>query len=169
MFNGYLVNLSYVVNMIVAATISIFLALLFRGGPAILYRGDEFSYRDLFWLVTIQFSSSIGVYIVMSSFFETSLFAGMKQYQHAVTFLCALLPTEITFVLFLTILHRLFYKVIKKFDPEFNEKSISTSLQDFSSLKYSLPIEQEKKKPRKKKQNNIDEEIDEETEELNVK
>lgn len=121
MISSYLGNMSQMLDMILAAIISVFLTLLFRGGPAVLYEDNKFVFRNLFWLVTIQFMGSIGVYILTSYFFTSDLLIEYKSYKNAVSFLAALMPVEITLVLLIILLHRLWLILIKKVDPSFEE------------------------------------------------
>lgn len=154
MISSYLGNMSQMLDMILAAIISVFLTLLFRGGPAVLYEDNKFVFRNLFWLVTIQFMGSIAVYILTSYFFASDLLIEYKSYKNAVSFLAALMPVEITLILLIILLYRLWLMLIKKVDPSFEEHDPLMKIRAIRSFYENREEKDEKNESTDKNNNN---------------
>lgn len=122
MVSVFFTNFTTFFDMIVVAFISVFLTLLFKGGPSILYINGKFSINNLIWLFLIQFSGSIGVFMLSSYFFCSPILSEYKSIQHPVSILMALMPVEITLVLLIILIHRIWVFIIKKVDPNFEEQ-----------------------------------------------
>lgn len=109
-------------SMFLAAFISFFFALIFRGGPQILYQNNKFVFRRFAWLFAIQFFGAIAVFIITLSIFANG--GILEQYSHyglLLAFIFGILPIEITMVLLMVTIHRIWLIVIKKIDPNFEE------------------------------------------------
>lgn len=113
-------NIWNIVSMIFAAVISFFFTILFKGGPRIFYENDKFIMRRALWVFLIQFFGSIGVYILTFYFCNGHIF-GDEMYKSFLPFLLALMPVEITIVLLIILIHRIWMLIIKKVDPSFEE------------------------------------------------
>lgn len=122
MVNMFFTNFTAFFDMIIVAFISVFLTLLFKGGPSILYTNGKFSINNLIWLFLIQFSGSIGVFMLSSYFFCSPILSEYKSIQHPVSILVALMPVELTLVLLIVLIHRIWIFIIKKVDPNFEEQ-----------------------------------------------
>lgn len=122
MLNAFISNGSQIADMVLAAFISVFLTILFRGGPNSLYRNGKFSIHYLIWLISLQFVGSIAVYLLTFYFFCSSYLKEHIALREPVSFLIALMPVEITLVLLIVLVHRVWLFVIRKIDPNFEEK-----------------------------------------------
>lgn len=122
MVSMFFSNFSTFLDMILVAFISVFLTLVFKGGPSILYINGKFSINNLIWLFLIQFTGSIGVFVLSSYFFCSPILSEYKALQHPISILMALMPIELTLVLLIVLIHRIWMFIIKKIDPNFEEQ-----------------------------------------------
>lgn len=134
MFNNFFSNLSNMIDMLLAAVISVFFTLIFKGGPSILYEEGEFNFKKLMWLFLLQFFGSIGVYILTSYFFCSGFLTDYKSSQQFFAFLAALMPVEITLVLLIALIYRIWIFAIKKVDPNFKEDNPLDNIHTISKL-----------------------------------
>lgn len=132
-------SISSFFDMLLAAIVSVFLTLLFRGGPAILYDKGKFRVKRLFWLFIGQFIGSIGVYVLTSYLFCTEAFKDLGSYKLVVTFLAAIMPVEITLVLLIVLVHRFWLIIIKKVDPTFKEDNPLENIATIASIHKGRP------------------------------
>lgn len=140
--NGNIFNsISSFFDMLLAAIVSVFLTLLFRGGPAILYDKGKFRVKRLFWLFIGQFVGSIGVYVLTSYLFCTEAFKDLSSYKLVVTFLAAIMPVEITLVLLIVLVHRFWLIIIKKIDPTFTEDNPLEKIATIASIHKNRPAD----------------------------
>lgn len=132
-------NISSFFDMLLAAIASVFLTLLFRGGPSILYSKGKFRMKRLVWLFIGQFIGSITVYVLTSYLFCTEAFKEFGSYKLVVTFLAAIMPVEITLVILIVLVQRFWTIIMKKVDPNFSEENPLDKIYTIASIHNNKP------------------------------